>query len=480
MLTRRALLPLLGLTMAAALPAAALAGQARGSVHFRNVTLADQGNFGEPSLALAPDGRHVVICVPGGGGTKVWHSADDGRTFGTTSTTSQNGGGDCELDFLPNGTLLQADLEVTDSNVKVSKDFGTTFDAGRAVGAEQDRQWFAHSPDGKTAYLVYHDFAAEGEFYARSRDGGLTWPATDGANPVNGTDQVTAPGTAVTPATSGGASSVVDQGGNTFSGPMLVSPDGRDSYVVYSISDLGSNVRSTTPPYGPTRGIIVAHKSLEGTSYTNKYAVTSTNGAVNGAIFPWGSVDKAGTVYVMYNSDAGSPGHFHAYYIYSKDKAAHWSAPVKVDDAPLGQGVQIYSTGMAGAPGVLDMAWYGSDNGNSAADPLAKWKVHYAQVRNAASAHPSITRAVVSPGFIHVGDICLNGLLCVAGGDRNLADFFELAIGKDGMAYIAYANDAGFGSHKSTGTVGKARGTVVHNGRVVFAKQTSGRSAWAK
>ncbi len=479
MLTRRLLLPLAGVSVAALVPMA-VTGNAAPAVHFSNLVLASQGSYGEPSLALAPDGRHVAVCVPGGGGTKVWWSADRGKTFGTTATKSSNGGGDCELDFLPNGTLLDADLEVTDSNVKVSKDFGKTFDAGRPVGVEQDRQWFAHSPDGKYTYLVYHDFAAEAELYARSTDGGLTWPSTDGANPVNNTDQATAPGNPVTPAKPGQAASLVDQGGNTFSGPMLISPDGRDSYVVYSISDLGSNATAATPPYGPTRGIIVAHKSAEATSFTNKYAVTSTNGSVNGAIFPWGSVDKKGTVYVMYNSDAGAPGHFHTYFRYSKDHAATWSAPVKVDDAPMGSGVQIYSTGMAGADGVLDMAWYGTANGTSAADKLGKWSVHFAQIRNASSAHPTFTRAVVSPGFIHLGDICLNGLLCVAGGDRSLLDFFELAIGKDGMAYIAYANNAGYGSHPSTALTAPVTHAVVHNGRVIFAHQTSGRSAWVK
>ncbi|MDP9102222.1 MAG: glycoside hydrolase [Actinomycetota bacterium] len=479
MLTRRALVPLAAAALAGVYPIAASGSSIHAAVRFRNVVLASQGNYGEPSLALAPDGRHVAVCVPGGGGTKVWWSGDDGHTFGTTATTSNNGGGDCELDFLPNGTLLNADLEVTDSNVKVSKDFGKTFDGGRPVGVEQDRQWFAHSPDGKTAYLVYHDFAAEGEFFARSTDGGLTWPAADGANPVNGADQV-APGTAVTPAQGGSPASIVDQGGNTFSGPMLISPDGRDSYVVYSISDIGSNAKSATPPYGPTRGIIVAHKSAEAAAFTNKYAVTSNNGEVNGAIFPWGTIDKAGNVYLLYNSDLGSPGHFHTYYKVSKDKAATWSAPVKVDDAPLDRGAQLYSTGMAGANGVLDMAWYGTDNGANPGDKTSTWKVHFAQIRNATSAHPQITRAIVSPGNIHAGDICLNGLLCTVGGDRSLLDFFELAIGKDGMAYIAYANNAGFGQHPSTGLTAPVTHAVVKNGRVVFAKQTSGRSAWSK
>jgi hypothetical protein len=65
---------------------------------------------------------------------------------------------------------------------------------------------------------------------------------------------------------------------------------------------------------------------------------------------------------------------------------------------------------------------------------------------------------------MHKGNICLNGLLCIAGGDRSLADFIELAIGPDGMAQIAYSDNAG----TFTGT----------KGRVVWAKQVGGQSAY--
>jgi hypothetical protein len=434
---------------------------------FRTTVLQNQKAYGEPSLAVADDNRHVAVCVPGGAGeTSVWYSGNEGRSFGTSHTNSQNGGGDCELDYLPNGTLLNADLEVSDSAIRYSKDFGKTWQGTQTAGVEQDRQWFAHSKDGKTAYLVYHDFAAEAEFYAQSNDGGLTWPTADAAHPVNGADQV-APGGATTPA-KGTPASFVDQGGNTFSGPMLISPDGRDTYVMYSISDLGSNtVGTTTPPYGPTRGIVVAHKGPESTSFTNDYAVTSTDGkAINGAIFPWGAIDSAGNVYVLYNSDMGSPGHFHTYYVFSTDKAKTWSDPVKVDDVPLAQGAQVYATGDAGAAGVLDVAWYGTKKATSPADNTALWQVHFAQVRGATSSKPSITRKLITADPIHKGNICLNGLLCILGGDRSLADFFELQIGPDGMANIAYADNTGQFDDGA-------------KGHVIFAKQTSGASAYA-
>ena len=465
--------------VALGLPLLSPAQAASPLVTFRRQVLQDQSAYGEPSLALSADGKHTAVCVPGGTGqTSVWYSGDDGHTFGTSHTTSANGGGDCELDFMPNGTLLNADLEITDSAIRYSKDFGKTWQGTATAGVEQDRQWFAHSKDGKKAYLVYHDFAAEAEFYAQSNDGGLTWPTSLAAQPVTATDQLTLPGSGAGGA--GSPASIVDQGGNTFSGPMLVSPDGQDLYVLYSVSDAKSNVVTSTPPYGPTRGIVVAHKGPESTTFSNRYAVPSDGVSTSGAIFPWGTVDKAGNVYVLYNSDKGSAGHFHTYYVVSTDKAKTWSAPVKVDDVPLAVGAQIYATGAGGAAGVVDIAWYGAAAGGGPADNASVWNIHFAQVRNATSAHPSITRALVAPGDpIHKGNICLSGLLCVLGGDRSLLDFFELAIGKDGLAQIAYADNAGFGS-KPPSTVGGIRGsTGTPNGRVVWAKQVGGQSAYS-
>ncbi|HUQ60238.1 sialidase family protein [Lentzea sp.] len=466
-MNRRSLRPY-ALAVTAALLAAtplALATTATKPVTFKRVVLADQKAYGEPSLALSDDGKHIAICVPGGAGqTSVWYSNNDGKSFGTSHTTSDNGGGDCELDYLPNGTLLNADLEVTDSAIRYSKDFGKTWHGTQTAGVEQDRQWFAHSRDGKTAYLVYHDFVAEGEFYAQSNDGGMTWPANLAAQPVTGVDQAALPGTG--PGAPGQPASLIDQGVNTFSGPMLLSPDGKDMYVIYSISDAKRNVLDGTPPFGKSAGIVVAHKGPEDVAFTNKYAVPNDTTSVSGAIFSWGAVDKAGTVYVLYNSDKGAPGHFHTYYAYSKDKAKTWSKPVKVDDAPMNRGAQIYATGDAGAPGVLDIAWYGHRGSGGSDDPTAVWDIHFAQVRQATSSRPQITRAKVAVGDpLHRGSICLNGLLCITGGDRSLADFFELQIGKDGMAQIAYADNYGeFADGKK--------------GHVIWAKQTAGRSAY--
>src|SRR3954463_13237641 len=214
-----------------------------GPFGFTTTGLGTGPSYGEPSLAIAPDGTHYAVSTPGddgkGNGTvQVWHSSDRGSTWQHSMFSSDNGGGDSELDFRPDGSLVAADLEVgtnLDSEIHHSKDFGKTWDVqGSQAGQEQDRQWFAHTPDGKREFLVYHDFVAEGEFFVETTDGGKTWSKT----PTVVTDPTQAaslPGIAVGP-TQGSVPSLLDQGINTFSGPMLVDNNTKDFYVVYSIS----------------------------------------------------------------------------------------------------------------------------------------------------------------------------------------------------------------------------------------------------
>src|SRR6059058_5915323 len=128
-------------------------------------------SYGEPSFTWAPDGRHGIICTPGNDQkdssiVQFWYTADRGRTWKHSTETSPNGGGDCDVDFLPDGTAVSVDLEVSDSYLQESTDFGKTWKRVGTIGTEQDRQWLAHSADGDTIFLVYHDFAAEAEFYA--------------------------------------------------------------------------------------------------------------------------------------------------------------------------------------------------------------------------------------------------------------------------------------------------------------------------
>jgi len=450
--------------------------------------LGKTGSYGEPSFAAAPDGNHLLISTPGCGGVCYWFSSDDGATWGATKTTGS--GGDSELDFVPTPdgqiTTMSADLAVKNSYINTSHDFGATWDNSvqTTAGIEQDRQWFAHSPDGKSEYLVYHDFVAEAEVYAKGTWNDTTktfdWATQDAAHPVNSPDQLAPP--AAIGAKPGDAVSVLDQGANTYSGPMLIDPtDPNKMYVVYSISDAGANASTSqgVPPYGPVRSIAVASSSDGGTLWNNRYAVVSPQNpadpaseASNGTMFPWGLIDQAGTIYVVFDSTSAHPGtnHYGFYYTYSKDQGQSWSTPVRLDNldqAAHGEGSVVFNTGAAVRPGVIDVAWLQKDTGDisTEAGPTEKWYPWFAQIDNADTADPTIVGAQqMTDEANHIGGVCIQGILCgIAPGsaDRSLADFFELGVNpRTGMAEVAYAQNAG----DRSGEGGQ--------GEVVFAKQT--------
>jgi len=457
-----------------------------GPFGFTTVGLGTGPSYGEPSLALAPDGKHYAVSTPGddgqGNGTvQVWHSADRGDSWKHTTFTSDNGGGESELDFRPDGTLLGADLEVgtnADSEIHISKDFGKTWNTnGSAAGPEQDRQWFAHTPDGKRQFLVYHDFVAEGEFYVESDDGGKTW-----GNPVVVNDPsqaLSAPGVAVGP-TEGSVPSLLDEGINTFSGPMLVDNNAKDFYVVYSISNLESNVSPNgggIPPFGAVRGLVVAHSSDAGKTWSNKYAVVAKPNPSDpskedsvGTMFPWGFLDQAGNVYVVFGSTraaGGGTSHYGFYYVYSGDKGKSWSKPKRIDGLPAGKGSIVFNTGAAVKPGVIDVAWLQKDT-SAIGTESGVWHPWFAQIRAANTAHPQISKQKVTTVANHKDGVCILGTICLlpspvnpSSGDRSLLDFIELAVNpKTHMASLVYADNGGFRPGEEV------------KGEVVFAQQT--------
>jgi hypothetical protein len=460
---------------AAALPSSGAVRHDRtkpfGALGFTTVGMGTGPSYGEPSFTWAPDGRHGIICTPGGnhndGSTvQFWYTADRGKTWKHSEETSPNGGGDCDVDFLPDGTAVSVDLEVSDSYLQESTNWGRTWKRVGAFGAEQDRQWLAHSADGSKIFMVYHDFAAEAEFYAiatyNHRTKKISINQADCCHTAQSPDQANAPGIATTQVDpTGSGTSLVDEGGNTFSGPILIDPSdqsGRTFYVIYSISDAQSNFnpKDGVPPYGPTRGVVVATTTNGGQSFTSHYAVKAPpqpDGSAEpteGAIFPWGSIDRAGTLYVVYNSTNGqTSGHFHQYYTFSKDHGKHWSKPIKLDGLGHNKGAAIYATSDAGRKGVLDVAWYQTNNGVPASTGQnITWTPHFAAVTRADTKHPHVVRQALSKLPNHRGGICLEGILCGVGPgspDRSLLDYFQVSINpKTGLAGIAYADNGGF------------------------------------
>jgi hypothetical protein len=90
--------------------------------------------------------------------------------------------------------------------------------------------------------------------------------------------------------------------------------------------------------------------------------------------------------------------------------------------------------------------------------------VDFAQIHGAASSVPQIVQSRVYPHSIHHGEVCLEGLLCATGGDRSLLDFFQIQLGPDGMANIAFANNASPDGVQRIWYAGQLRGTTGGNG----------------
>lgn len=297
----------------------------------------------------------------------------------------------------------------------------------------------------KQMFLVYHDFVAETVDLNRSDDGGKTWDTA----PTPVTNDGDAPG-------SQDVVEGADQGANTFQGPMAVNQQNGDVYIVFAISSAQGNVTTGVPPYGDPEQIVVASSHDNGKTFDLHLVQGGGPGEAAGEIFPWITLDKAGTVYVSYAYRAKDTDPLNIVMTHSKDRGQTWSKPAVVNTDNT-SGSHIYSTISAGDPGKVDVAWYTGDK----IDPSntnQDWHVDFAQVTNADTTNPTVHQSRPYPDRIHHGDVCLNGLLCILGGDRSLLDFFQVQVGENGMANIAFDNN----------------GSPDNTRRVWYARQTSG------
>ena len=414
------------------------AGSPSGSFAWSAHPVAPDSDFAEPGVDVDHANR-IFVVTNGGDGVQLWRSFDGGKSFNYKTIPSPNGGGDSDIEFDLHDVGFTADLAILDSNVSRSTDHFDTW-SQQGVGIEQDRQWLAHFCD-RVIYLAYHDFVAEAEMLNRSDDDGNTWSTVP---------------TIISP-TPGNPSSLgllPDQGVNTDSGPIVVDQATGDVYVTFSISSLTGNLTTGVPPYGDTSQVVVAASHDRGQTFDLHLVKAGGSGALAGVLFPWITLDHAGNVYVSWAGRDRATDPINAYLAHSNDHGRTWSAPLRVN-RDVGN-VHIDTTVSAGDRGVVDMAWYTSTKPDPN-DTSNDWFVDFAQIRAADTGRPRVSQSRPYRGRIHHGDICLLGILCTTG-DRSLLDFFQVQIGPDGKANIAFANN---GSPDATR-------------RVWFARQTSG------
>jgi hypothetical protein len=405
------------------------------SFTFRATNLmAPIGGFGEPSIALSSK-DHVFFCGPDGlGSGNAFVRSADWKTFQRFEITDTPvNGEDCDVKVGPDDSVYEANLQVAGSAIRKSvldakgppAPPNTTGNGSFDYQVwedpvEQDRQWLAPDPtDGSIVYYGYHDLSAELEFVAKSLDGGKTFP--------------------IRTVTSNSATTLGDTVPNTFSGPVRVDPVDHNTVVqAYGISTAQDNVaacNSDTACFGYPKRILVAVSTDGGLTYTDHVAmdVSAMSGnPILGNIFPWVTFDRAGNLYVMagLGGTDGNGKHVNGmYYAVSKDKGRSWSHRHKLNK---GAGAVVFPTVVGGSNGIVDFAWLESTSLDQS-DPAGYWTVHFAQSRNATSSTPTFTE-MTGPVVRH-GGVCTLGIVC--SGDRELADFMEIALDSFGYAHIA-------------------------------------------
>src|SRR5581483_569180 len=309
--------------------------------------------------------------------------------------------------------------------------------AGNTTSPVDDRQWMETLGE-KTVYLGYRDFTglqSTSKYYInRSDDGGLTY----------------------------GPAVVAAVGGST-TGNIAV--DQRDGTVYFCIQGPTPNNNQVHVAVGQAPSLAVAP-----VVYNRYVAATGQNDIA--ALFPVCKVASDGTVYVAY-SDGGQA----IFITHSFDQGKTWAPPVRVSDmGPNGAALFPWiETG--DRPGSLAIVWYGataadSEDGKGGNTDNANWKVYFAETLNATASSPTIYQSAASDHFIHGSNISLAGLTTGTSPNRNLADFFQVAVDPQGLAFIAFADDSSdFAAH--THVTHQVAGISLNSGTSIKVKGTN-------
>jgi hypothetical protein len=166
-----------------------------------------------------------------------------------------------------------------------------------------------------------------------------------------------------------------------------------------------------------------------GVTWTQHTVLTGPEGAGYASVFPAAALDRAGNVYVAVSDGA------HVLVLSSTDRGATWRGPVQVNP---GGGAAVFPWVAAGGDGGVVVTWLGSPVPGPDA-PDARWQVYAAESLRGTAAAPAYRLFTVSDRLVRAGGICLSGLGCRSG--RELGDFFQVAVGPDGIADAAWSDD---------------------------------------
>lgn len=378
-------------------PPTSLAAPSFGAV----VQLPSSTGFGEPSIAVGPEGN-VYVAAPGGT-TTVWRSNDGGTSFGRVAG-SLGASGDSDIAVDADGTVYASDL-FNNVPVSVSNNHADSFQfkTNTANGGANDRQWVgAHG---------------HGNVWSQWRDGSTLRVAISHDGGHNYTRVVAATGV-------------------VYQGNMLVTSD-EDLYIPYTDNGAGN------------LHLAASHDAGQNWTTTDAAQVPG-----NPMIFPAVAVDAAGTVYIAWaelDAGGGLPNVAAIKLVVSHDGGASWGSPIKLSDD---NNYNMFPWIVADAAGHVAVTWL--EGQYPAGVPVVldpnyaagvSWYVKVAVSTNADSATPTFSSARAT-GVMHTGPICYNGTACSPApnplyGNRALLDFYEMTEMPDGNVIVTFAGDTG-------------------------------------
>ena len=361
----------------------------------------------------------------------------------------------------PAGTSVQPNLAIGDDGtiwlasstigrtdfVRRSSDGGRSFRAASPTGVGPQGDTTIATGDGGAVYAVAQD-SGSGVGVALSTDGGATWTQTRffvpgtldgklslavdrGATASEGDDTVFLvahfDGGAHLYSASGGSLQFVDAAGGQVigtgpCGALVFDPVQRNLYLPCAAGARVAAIRGQVP-LGQRVGLI----------FRTFVAPRSPSGGFVASLLPVVAVDRAGTLYAVWVDQNDHD----VYYAASSDAGASWRGPIRVNGNEARS--DALPTAVAGAPGVLAIAWLGADSSRGAgampsfaSNPVAatsfRWYGYAALVTGAASPGQLIVQQRFTAKPIHFGRIA----------DHDLGQYLAAGLGPDGGLVLAY------------------------------------------
>jgi len=237
--------------------------------------------------------------------------------------------------------------------------------------------------------------------------------------------------------------------GTTYGSPSLVSPTGTTPGYI----DVDHSNGYVYVAHMGTTSLFVSRSTDGGVTWST---TTVDNSMSHGNLFDAVKVGDDGTVYTAWSDT-------HAIYLaHSLDHGVTWSPPVKVSGGESASA--LFPWLEAGSAGRVAIVWFGSsDPGDSDA---SDWHVYMALTTDATAYDPHVQLAEVSDHVVHASNISLGGLgvdtPATPQANRNLCDYFQVAIDPLGACVVAYSDD-----HND------------YDGQTYVARQIAGTSLYA-